>query len=364
VFRSSIQQRNSLIIAVIFAIAAVFRFPCVDLRLSLRVLFEIFVTLTFAMYLWKINKWMAMFLVLAAFSIVIPYYGNVSLISHMAFVSVFFGMVVYYIIVETFTEKTVEYLYDAMCVIAIVNTLYMLMQFSGYDPLFKTKPGGEAHPVVGLMLNTNFTSALLALCFPAFLRKKWCWFIPLVGVGFVLAKSTGGILAVAVGLAVYFIAMGHRFATIIPVLIMFFFLLFVDKNFSPKDVRLEAWQYALELYKKHWIMGSGIGNWKIIGVLKNPHLQNQGWTALHNDFIQALFEMGIGFVILLCGYFYDIFKRFKEKALIPLVALIIISVNAMFNFPFHIGTTAMIAVVWLAILEIFLKEDLCQKKVK
>jgi hypothetical protein len=105
-------------------------------------------------------------------------------------------------------------------------------------------------------------------------------------------------------------------------------------------------------------MGSGIGHWKAIGMVKRPELGNIAWLALHNDFLQALFEMGISFIIILGGYFYDVLKRIKDYSALPFIALVIICVNAMFNFPFHIGTTAMIAVIWLAILETSLNRRL------
>ena len=345
----------SILIAVLLGVFAVVRFPTPDLRFSLRLLFEMFVAISFACYLWETNKWMAMFLVLATISVLIPFYGSVPLVSHMAFVSVFFGMVIYYIIIKTFTMRSAEYLYNAMCIIAIINLLYMGMQNLGCDPFFRHKD--SVYQPVGLMLNLNLASALLAICFPAFLRKQWCWFMPAILLGLIMAKSSGGVLAVVVGTVFYFIIKGSKGSVILPVAVLCGFIYFVDKNFSIKDVRLEAWQYAMSVYKKHWIMGAGIGNWKIIGILKQQQLQNMGWTALHNDFIQGLFEMGIGYIIVLAGYICDIFKRFSKKALIPATALIVICTNATVNFPFHIGTTAMLGVVWLAILEIHLTKE-------
>ncbi len=80
--------------------------------------------------------------------------------------------------------------------------------------------------------------------------------------------------------------------------------------------------------------------------------------TVHNEFVQGLFEMGIAFPAIIGGYYIGIYRRFMDgftfcrTATLPVTALIIISANSMVHFPFHIASTAMIAVTWMAILEI------------
>jgi len=280
---------------------------------------------------------------------VYPFYDRDS---YLTFLAIFFGVICYVAIVKVFNKDTVEYLYNAICIITLINIGYLWLQYFNIDPLFNPH-----NAPVGLMGNRNFASTLLAFGFPAFLRKKWYLFIPLLVIGFIQTKTTGGVIAVVTGLIVYvFINRLSLWFLLVPVLAGIGYFVFVDTpDISLKSSRFQAWYFSLVLFKEHWLLGAGIGHWKIIGKIKLPVLCNQWWICLHNEFLQGLFEMGIGFILVITGYFINIFRRLGKESVIPFTALTIISVNSLVNFPFHIGTTALIAVIWLAILEIKLR---------
>ena len=76
----------------------------------------------------------------------------------------------------------------------------------------------------------------------------------------------------------------------------------------------------------------------------------------HNEFLQMLFELGIGAAVIFAGYAIDVLRKMTRTAVIPLTALVMITVHCTASFPMHIAPTAMIAVTWLAILNITLKQ--------
>jgi hypothetical protein len=145
------------------------------------------------------------------------------------------------------------------------------------------------------------------------------------------------------------------------------YLLVIDRT-QTYD-RWTAWVHAWGLYKQHWLMGSGIGHWKV--VMKQLPPDWQWWTTAHNEFVQGVFEMGIGFALIVAGYVHHIWKRgvrsYRERfgsrrggTTAPmglcLTALVIIAVNSLVNFPFHIAITGFLAVTWMALFEVQLRD--------
>jgi hypothetical protein len=174
----------------------------------MRLLFEIFATVAFAGYVWKINKWVALFLMLSMISMLFPFYTRDSYLSFMA---VFFAVTVYVVIIKTFDEDSIKYLLNAFCVIALINCVYLIIQYAGINYIFFSKYKETLSDIpTALMGNQNFASAVLAFCFPAFLRRKWCYFIPLILIGLIITQTTAGIVAIAAGLIVYSIASPRR----------------------------------------------------------------------------------------------------------------------------------------------------------
>ena len=72
----------------------------------------------------------------------------------------------------------------------------------------------------------------------------------------------------------------------------------------------------------------------------------------HNEFVQGLFEMGVLFPVLVFGYFVGIIRRYRKEAILSATTIGIIALNSLVNFPFHVATTAILAVTWMAIFEV------------
>ena len=116
------------------------------------------------------------------------------------------------------------------------------------------------------------------------------------------------------------------------------------------EIRLKAWQKTLPMIKDNWLLGVGIGNWKInlpkygVAGMKTEKGAYQ-YIRPHNDFIWVLAEIGvIGFIFYLSIFittFYFLFriikyaknKNDKIYAFLLLFNLIGYLVIASFSFP-------------------------------
>jgi hypothetical protein len=182
--------------------------------------------------------------------------------------------------------------------------------------------------------------------------------------GFIAAKTTGGVMALGAGVVFWAWLQGHFWKALATAVVGLTLYVLVVDGFQMFD-RWYAWMHGLRLWKQHWLIGGGIGHWKIIMQQIPP--DQQWWTTAHNEYVQGLFEMGIGFAVILGGYLLSIWKRgvrlFRERigsrrggTTAPmglcLTALVIVGVNSLVNFPFHIAITGFLAVTWMALIEV------------
>jgi len=333
---------------------------------------------------------MATFLGLALFSQFLPLFCSESA---RAFYNVMCGVVLYYIIV-VHGKNWVSSLMDLMCVVALCNIAIAILQVFGIYLIWQGSTS-----VTGLMENPNSLSALLALCFPAFLRDSqgnqpikyrgywvatsvsltikniisnisfivrsvasWKMLSPLVLFGLFAAGSSGGMVAVMIGLSFYFLITEKERRLLFPIMsagALVLFVLFFDR-FPSLDTRMEAWTTAWRLFQDHWVVGCGLGRWKTeFIVLASAGQFPEGFIRLHSTLLQTMLEMGIGFAIILTGYIINIMRRSwgnLTQLAIPLTALIIILANGSVNFLIRIAPNAALVIVWLAIIEISLRK--------
>ena len=364
-FRGDILQSNKNITGVFAALlffAAIYRFPARagEVRASFMILMDFAVALALVTVLWQYtNKYVALFLIAATLSSFYPAYGPYSFQSwHMVFV----GLTWYLIIVHFSDRDSIGLYLDVMCAIAIYNLLAQVIQYEKILWLLKN----QENVIVGFMANPNEASALYVFCLPAFLRKGWVKYIPLVFLGIYLSSSAMGYMCVVVGsLAIVywarleFLKTGEFQKSALMfgltgsgIAVILYYLMFAPVE--SLTLRVQVWIATFKVLKQHWITGCGIGHWKTLFTAPMP-FDGKRWMTAHNEFYQLWAEMGIVPLIILAGYFINIFKRYIDAARLSVLALILISVNSFGNFPFHIAPLALIAVTWFGIMEIQLK---------
>ena len=107
--------------------------------------------------------------------------------------------------------------------------------------------------------------------------------------------------------------------------------------------------------------GEGLHLTKLNDFLRAESFAFNIWAEAHNEFLQVFFEFGIFGILILFGYFINLFRRFfmlgleKNKAALALassvVAIIVISAA---HFPFHLARIAGPYLVILALFETIL----------
>ena len=155
------------------------------------------------------------------------------------------------------------------------------------------------------------------------------------------------------------------FLTIIPYLIAFFINTVITKNDNKGTIsdtvgriafteessngRFQYWGDAFDYIKKHPIIASGLGNWKIASIGEGvEHIS--GYTVpyhAHNDFIHVFTETGIFGGLAYIGIFATLsfylitllYKKYKNKGFLELqyffllLPLIVYGIDASLNFP-------------------------------
>ena len=342
--------------------AMVYRGPSLpgEIRGWFEVFFEIALSMSLAAIIWNYNKWIAMFLVLVTVSMFYPRYG---IMSYMAGRAVFNGCLWYLFVVMFFSVHNLNTLYRMLRIFVYFHVSVALFQYLEIA-------GWLSVPVViGLMANPLELSALVSFCLPAFLdlkgRRVLLVVIPVGGI-FIAGQSLG-FLSLFVGAAFYLWLRYKMYFPGIALIILITSLwvfkdlitLFFDHPGNELSVsvtnRLYVWKRAIMTWKQHWIMGSGIGHWKV--VFSKPMLiDGKRWVTTHNEFLQMLFELGIGAAIIFIGYAVDVLRKMTRQAVIPLTAMVMITVYSAASFPIHIAPTAMVAVTWAAVLQIVTDE--------
>ena len=349
----NLRDKGGHALAIILVFIAVFRLPVArnEIRVALQLVMEIGVGLALGVVVFNINRWMGAFIILATLSMIYPQYSRWSFFGYYSVLCV---SVWFLAVSMMFTKDNVNLLLTAICIIALVHLCILGLQLLEISPVFRS-PDGKTVPPVGLMANRNELSALLAICLPAFIRPKWWVFVPLVIAGMICTKSMGGLFAVGAGFVFYQTMKGTILLPLsLVIIVVLAYALLVD---APGFERWTMWTYGAEVGRERWLLGGGIGHWKI--VMKDilaPHLKGTWCTTAHSDIFQLWFEMGVAPILLVCGYLWSIARRYKPEALIAASAIIVILASSMVHFLFHIATTGIIAVTWIAILELQLSE--------
>lgn len=329
------------------------------LYLSKNLVLEWAVILFIAMFFLK-NWWLKGFLVWSLIATIHNYNKWSFLVLH----TIVLMMVFYQILCDNLNHKNSVYLLNVICVLALLQTTLMILQYYDIWFLFRPKTIGT-RPLVGFLANPNHAGAFLALSLPAFFRRKWIWLIPIVLLGLVMADSTGAMIAATIGTMafVWFIVPSKRWLFVPLVLLAGAGVIWkydLSAIFSI-NARFQAWKGILTDYiPLKWFMGWGLGQFKVsfpkiyqLFISGYPSTTSR-WEYAHNEFIQLWAEWGIIGLGMVLGYLGHQCIKFiqNRKTLIGLIVfsgVVIAVVNANVNFLFHLSI-CIVPIIYLAVL--------------
>lgn len=312
------------------------------------------VILAVSVMLFKLNLWWGLFLsgcLLAAAPATFLFHNGEWIINTntiIALVAVLLGCVWYLFLRQQ--NPRIEWVLNALCVIGIVNAVFVIAQWSSGNPNF---------PRVGLMSNQNETAALLAFTFPAFFRKYWRCGLAAIIPALVGASVFGGVAAAGAAFSVFMFFHGKRFiGVLVPVLGCFAYLLIDAPGLHG---RTENYQLAWEVWKISPLWGIGLGQWKTLILQNGIKVYGLHPTTVHNEWVQLFVEAPIA-AIAVVGWLVEKARRsvtfgfgldpVSSDYAIPMAGLAAVFVSSMVTFPFHIATTAFLAVTWLAVIDL------------
>jgi hypothetical protein len=131
------------------------------------------------------------------------------------------------------------------------------------------------------------------------------------------------------------------------------------------SIRLQVYNEIFDQYKERWVLGHGLGTFKIKFPQKQKFKTFGVFTYAHNDGLQFLYETGLVGFILLMGAIINPLKniRLSEKdTLISCSSLGIFVAYSCVNFPAHIAPTMLTAMVAFSLLSRSLANN-CPNKV-
>jgi len=296
------------------------------------------------------------------------------------------------------TVKIKHIVLNMICVYALANILWQLLQIAGhtvgYNPVYH-----GWFSLVGLQTNIGETSALLAICLPAFCRRRWIWLLPLPIAGIIMAKATVGMLALGVVGIVYtisvlarrkkqaLIALSFLVATLAAGIVH---ITLIDPFVwqDQKNTRLQTWKESTVIAMGKPVRGQGFGQFcTMVPLLSTPlqltvadrlrlyaevedkehfktlaHRITGGDAAAyykdkkypdhfyfeaHNEFIEVLFAAGIpGLAFLLAALGHIAWRGWKQRDPIPLFGFIASCAAATVWFVWQIVPIAVITVAW------------------
>jgi O-antigen ligase len=265
-------------------------------------------------------------------------------------------------------------------------SFYGILQAFGVDFLnWLTGFGGRVHSSLG---NPNFYAGWLAVFVPIALErsvrtKKFSWILltALFTVNMFLTGTRGAWVAYAVSAVYLFFALGlHRVKGVVPVVLAAAVLTgvffggkavgYVARKFSPQEQsvkeRVFKWRTALEMVKKHPMLGVGAGNMKVNFALYQASVRKQGWgqvlifdsifrmrstseSNVHNEYFQVWAETGtlglLAFLSIFAVYFIFFAANPANAGYTGAVAGFL--VFSLSNFPLRIPPTALYLFVFM-----------------
>lgn len=268
-----------------------------------------------SMLFWKLNRFLALFLVYLVFSYV--FICGQAPRSMLILILTFAAMFLTYAVTQV---KERNLVYKAVVVMGLLNAVYVSAQYFHIDPFFKPTSTLAIDRMVGFMGSRNqlgiFQAIAATLSFSVMPWASLVLVIPLF-----LVKASTALIGLGVGTISYFLISGYRFmAFLVLIAGLIVIPFFIHGKASEFGERVGLWKLTIKqanqgkavaqlnehtkkIYTFSPWFGAGLGKFFEI----SPMTQGVLWQSCssaryehaHNDPVEALFEFGrIGLALL------------------------------------------------------------------
>ncbi len=245
--------------------------------------------------------------------------------------------------------KNEEIILNSLVVASLIQCVISFSQYMGFDiyanSILLLNKEVSLHVnetnTFGSFANSNLFGSFLALCLPAFFRKKVLYLAPIVLIFILLSKSIMAIAATLAGVLMFFKKYLEKYLYIsFPFLIALGIYLFPSESSG----RIELWDGLINRIDiSHFIFGKS-QSWFDSLELKigSEFINNE-----HNEFLSVFNIFGI-FGLLFFIYLFTKVIENKGKNLLFGCITLVSFVNMLGNFPLHYAPTALIIIISLA----------------
>lgn len=300
------------------------------------------------------NIWLRLFL-LYCIGQVFVYFSKAS---YLTLQTLFFYVVLMQVLADNLNKERAGKLLDIICLVGVLQAGWMILQYNGVWWLILNDIATYKINIVGFTSNPNLGSGLLAICVPAFLRKRMVFFLPFILTALWFNHNLQGLLVTAIILTVFIV---HRLKNKIPFIVcsvlgvgLWLWRSGEWLTFTRYD-RLPIWKFCvLKEIPYHFWCGLGLGHgdkiWK--DIMKFCHV-TEAFTHPHNEFIFLAIELGVVGFVLFMVYLLTSLWRFirsmdKQKYLVFLGLVSVFLISGV-SFIFHV-TVGILAIIYFSIM--------------
>ena len=208
---------------------------------------------------------------------------------------------------------------------AIVNAAVTVAQVYGWAGLPQTYVPG------GLFMNKNPNGEFAALLLVGFVGWRLWWLVPAPLITLVLSGSKASMLGVAA--AAVFLSRAWLLAGAAIIVLAGTAYPMFEGHFSHLVERTVVWR---DLMGNLTLYGNGLGSY----MARAPVFEGTTYIYAHNDWLQLVFELGIG-VLPLVALIILAFRF--EGCRVEKAVLVTFAVEACFGFPSHFPVTLLVA---------------------
>ena len=265
------------------------------------------------------NKWVSLFVIWSLISMMLNTYTPVGLSRSytLSLHMVVFFSVAYYFISEKATN--IDRILDFICVSAVLSAVMVFLQYRGVwfgivprhidtmPKYFLTFPNPRMCFVVfknycnpmGFTDTSMTIGAFLALCLPAFFRKKWILLTPLIIAGIFVTKTLGGIIPAGVVIVLYIGWKWRRKGLLWIFLVLLGIGIWIYLNeplnrLASLNGRWKIWRFCVtKLIPRKPFIGWGLGQAQFLPLIPALEGATKGkWLHYHNEYINLAIELG------------------------------------------------------------------------